>query len=1209
MTVPYLKPRFHSTLPVSEEAAGVSLDVRIGSGRPTRYEFEGTEFSVGGAAGCDLRLPGANVPALVCQIARTPNSLFIQRTDTAFPVLLNGNFLTTNTSPTRLNHGDQIAVGSVDVTVHLGTGYLHPDLQSPANPPPDNHHRTYQSERDPTPPRNTPPSPPTYGPDTTALDEERAELEADRVLWYQRKTEIEAELAAKQAELERFRTELMHVRDNLQKQYEERRQELTLSQTRIDDHAANRKAELDARDRQLVAEHRDRLAALEIETAKRREKQLDDDTSPIRHTLLATATEREAELTEREQKFRLEQIAFQHEREHHAAKLVQFEQHQRELDHRALDVDQRFDQLMRDTVELEEQLKLAEAEQGRVSAEAASLQNQKVKFDEQAAKLAEQVAQVEAQSAMLAVLKASLVRQQEEMHEEARKLAADRIRQDDAQHDLDNRLRDAEHLTTERDGHAEQARLIAERSAVFEATLNEIQQQKNALAAEQLRLQQKEQELDTRTTEIAGQTAMLQARAEQVAQLHERLEAERTTVTERQLTLTDSDIARQTFQEQLRRRAEELSARSKSLDETTKRLADEKAELETIRADLQSEREKLKHAHATTHGELDAKVADLDRRTSELTDREANLERQVTRIREVGKTVAGARRELAEGRKGWDSDKTVALEREAKAREEFLAFYSNAVNELQTLRSQTPDLMDRAKNAFDKLTVARDGIRNHLGELHTYAGQTREELDAARRELSLESERLHDREQALEKARSEHRLAVTEFRQQLVDWQSKVGEIKQGMVQKESHLEARHAEVNAVAKQIDVDAIQLARQADELRHEIQRVAERRTEVERHLSDMREWYRRKLKELAYNRTAANDDGVTVLPIATKFASIDEVDPGDKQLGEMLQSLELIDAESLNTLWSEARRQRRTLRNVLLSSGTITIYQLALMEAGKLDALVLGRLRVIDRLRVTPREVVYRVLDPNLAGTPTKGVAILRHLAEAEMEDAVRPDEFRQMFGAAHDAAHPNLAATLEVLEINGRPAVLQEWLTGLPSPDWPTDAAIPGVWVKLLSDAAKGLDAAHRQGLTHGRLSSDTFLMTANGTVKLLGIGEPMWLSTGIAAAFDPTPEADLRAIGQIAFGWSQLGQPSGKRRTRTKAFPESLMAVVRRLEADPETPMADTVAGAMPYRSSGDLVADLKRLTTLFPCPADAWQRFVQHVTDHAADTGTRQSA
>ena len=39
-------------------------------------------------------------------------------------------------------------------------------------------------------------------------------------------------------------------------------------------------------------------------------------------------------------------------------------------------------------------------------------------------------------------------------------------------------------------------------------------------------------------------------------------------------------------------------------------------------------------------------------------------------------------------------------------------------------------------------------------------------------------------------------------------------------------------------------------------------------------------------------------------------------------------------------------------------------------------------------------------------------------------------------AARDAAHPNLAAVLEVLDLNGRPAAVQEWLTGLFSADWP-----------------------------------------------------------------------------------------------------------------------------------------------------------------------------
>jgi hypothetical protein len=292
-------------------------------------------------------------------------------------------------------------------------------------------------------------------------------------------------------------------------------------------------------------------------------------------------------------------------------------------------------------------------------------------------------------------------------------------------------------------------------------------------------------------------------------------------------------------------------------------------------------------------------------------------------------------------------------------------------------------------------------------------------------------------------------------------------------------------------------------------------------------------------------------------------------------------------------------------VLLASGVITLYQLALIEAGNLDGLVLGRLRVVDRLRVTPRESAYRVYDPDRGA-----VFLLRHLAEAEMEDAFRPDEFRQRFAAARDAGHPNLAATVEVLEINGRPAALQEWLTGPPCSDWPPEAATPGVWVKLLGDAAAALEAAHRVGLVHGRLALDSFLITPDGTLKVAGFGEPPWLASGTAPASEPTPAADLRALGRIAYGWSQLGQPTGRR--RKKPFPESLLAVVRRLESDSQTPMADTTSESAPYRTTTDLVADLARLAALFPCPADAWDSLVRHASEHIPnepDTELRQSA
>ena len=48
-------------------------------------------------------------------------------------------------------------------------------------------------------------------------------------------------------------------------------------------------------------------------------------------------------------------------------------------------------------------------------------------------------------------------------------------------------------------------------------------------------------------------------------------------------------------------------------------------------------------------------------------------------------------------------------------------------------------------------------------------------------------------------------------------------------------------------------------------------------------------------------------------------LDELDPADRKLGELLQSLELVDAQTLSALWAESRRQHRPLRQVLLAGG--------------------------------------------------------------------------------------------------------------------------------------------------------------------------------------------------------------------------------------------------------------------------------------------------
>src|SRR5205807_3835160 len=130
----------------------------------------------------------------------------------------------------------------------------------------------------------------------------------------------------------------------------------------------------------------------------------------------------------------------------------------------------------------------------------------------------------------------------------------------------------------------------------------------------------------------------------------------------------------------------------------------------------------------------------------------------------------------------------------------------------------------------------------------------------------------------------------------------------------------------------------------------------------------------------------------------------------------------------------------------------------------------------------------------------------HLAEADL-DAVKPDEFRQRFTQArlNDVHVPN---TLEVFDLAGRPAVLQEWLMGLPATDWPPLAAAPGVCYRLLTQAAQGLATAHHAGVVHGHLSDAMMILTADGVLKIRGLGEPPWL-IGLQHDDEPTVQDDL----------------------------------------------------------------------------------------------------
>ncbi len=319
---------------------------------------------------------------------------------------------------------------------------------------------------------------------------------------------------------------------------------------------------------------------------------------------------------------------------------------------------------------------------------------------------------------------------------------------------------------------------------------------------------------------------------------------------------------------------------------------------------------------------------------------------------------------------------------------------------------------------------------------------------------------------------------------------------------------------------------------------------------------------------------------------------EPDAGDRQLGDLLRSLELMDQDTLTALLLEARRQRRSLRQLLLAGNYLTLYQMALIEAGNLDGLVLGPVRIIDRLAATPHEAVYRVFDPR-----RDCEAVLRVLAETELADAVRPDEYRQRFTALAGLTHIHLAGTLEVLEIGGRPAVLQEWLTGLASSDWPALAAAPGVWFRLVSQAALALQTAHAAGLVHGSLEAQDFVFTSDGVLKLKGVGEPRWLLQPAAADDrEPSVASDLHQLGQIAAAWAALAPRKG---SKPKALPQPLQELLDRLGAE----------GTPGVASAQELLEALDLAGAEVPPNAAAWERFGREVRELSRSLAARQSA
>jgi chromosome segregation ATPase len=1289
-------PPASEALPLPE----VRLELRHGTAPPASFEMFDGGFLIGTAPGCDVRLPSADLPPVLCLITRTPGGVGIRKLVPTAPLQVNNKPV----SQGFLADGDRLRIGAVELSVNVDVPpelqkfrEKHGDALFPPAPfpvfrftPQELEERAKQLDDR-----------------QRLLDEQTAELETDRVIWYRRREEIEHEcrqLKDQERELAAARTSLEKDRQVIQPEQERLAKQQAVLQAKTEQLTSQEK-ELDAYRQQLderYRERRDRLAGLQEAVNKaaanvqerkrelenqilqastqlqdhvgrrveldRRASDIDRKTRELEEQRAAFTTRQEelqkqvadrlSECQTRERQLVEDRQALDQNQAKYQADLVRLdrlaaslEERQKENEDRTAEVDRRFQELQQTNREMESQAQDLKKVEKRLQEQMSEFAQQKAAVDAASTETAKRAAYVETQQATLATLRTRLEKQKDDLRREEQALLQQRNRREENEGEMQRRLQEIQRLRAkwedEQQHHDQERQKIQERAAGMEAAVDRLRELEEKLTEEKLHLDQWSQELNAQAAKQAEEADVCESRAAQILQMEQKLADDRQALRERETALIQAEQARETLQEQLRLRADELAVRQRGLAEETERCSQEATELDARRNGMEQAHEETEQRLASLQQELDGRTTVLNQLQNDLTAREQTLTDDIERLKTTAQNLEAAKQTFADAQSRWSAEQEEATSVAGRQQQELAATREEVIS----LQAQLPELELQAREAVQKLTEARKQLREHLAELHTYADQAQEDLETLRAQVRLEAEQLRQQERFLHKAREEQRLAVASFRQQLIEYQGQLSEMKRSLMHGETRLERRQAEVNQAALQIDATSARLAKQAEQIQEQERAVAERRDEMERHLADMREWYRQKLRELASGRdedrgssiesgesridqNAGHDDIARhILPMN------EEIDEGDQKLGELLQSYGLVEGETLSQLLVEARKQRRSLRQMLLASGSVTLYQMAMIEAGNFDTLVLGPVRVLDRLRVTAQETVYRVFDPRRAGAhepevlatgrTSPSVGLLRHLAESATNQESWSEEFRASFTTAGKITHTNLAAIWEVLDIQGRPAVLQEWLTGLPSSDWPSLVSAPSVWFRLLRQTAQGIHAAHAAGLAHGHLQANRILLTSDGVVKIAGFGEPRWLtgnpkseirnpeqnltteitentetqssvlSVSSVAKYSSNFAADVSDLSKIAAAWAT---PAAKKKgVRSKPFPKPLRKILDRLKSED---------AEIRYSSANALLDDLAQATDHVPDNPEAWEKLLRHIRDQGKeDTPLKQSA
>jgi serine/threonine protein kinase/tetratricopeptide (TPR) repeat protein len=212
--------------------------------------------------------------------------------------------------------------------------------------------------------------------------------------------------------------------------------------------------------------------------------------------------------------------------------------------------------------------------------------------------------------------------------------------------------------------------------------------------------------------------------------------------------------------------------------------------------------------------------------------------------------------------------------------------------------------------------------------------------------------------------------------------------------------------------------------------------------------------------------------------TSFASLDE-------FCQALVEIGLISATELESFASDSAEGVLGLSRALVKAGKLTPYQAAAVYQKKSRGLLIGNYVILDKLGQGGMGVVFKARHRRLGR-----VGALKILPPSFARDRDAVMRFRREVEAAGRLKHPNLVAAQDADEDRGVHFLVMDYVEGRDLDRIVQDRGPMQVSqvVDCLIQAARGLEAAHAQGIIHRDIKPGNLMLDSAGTVRVLDLG-------------------------------------------------------------------------------------------------------------------------